>query len=155
LPCRRLIHRVLSPRHEHWTVDNTDISERQVVGAVVIADTAKSPPFQSNGRRPAGAICVPVRRSLEYYLSSERKKNKQRKLGRSFQQRVVVGGGGLSAGSCVRGALDLEKVVVSPDGLAVRCPVAGAWTVAIVPFRSVTPRPRPQTHRPAWVRARK
>lgn len=45
-----------------------------------------------------------------------------------------------AAGGLVRAAPDLEKVTVIHD--PVRYPVAGAWTVAIVPFRFVTPRPR-------------
>lgn len=76
-------------------------------------------------------LLVPM--SLGYYHKKEEGK-KKRKLGRSFQH-VVGGGGGWRAA-----APDLEKVIVIHD--PVRYPVAGAWTVAIVPFRFVTPRPR-------------
>ena len=82
-----------------------------------------------------------VLKSLGYYHhhKKERKKKKvrpfpsARRISRAGRRRRLAGG-------LVRAAPDLEKVTVIHD--PVRYSVAGAWTVAIVPFRFVTPRPR-------------
>lgn len=124
---------------------------------VVIADTKKIPPFPVATEQAGVAICVSctsrwstisyrIGKKVRRFLSTHR-------LSRAGRRRLLR----LVRGRLLLSSLNLEKGIVNHD--AVRYPVAGAWTVAIVRFRFVTPRPRPsapryrQLDRPAWVRA--